>query len=138
MHLAEGLRAASVDLRLAIVSDRPTTRAVLHLEDGQARYSFHDENSAGRMLTPADMPQALPADVAALFFGGISLACEPCGLAYAALLARCVGDRVVMLDPNIRPGFIADETRYRTRLAQMMARADIVKLSESSLATPRQ
>ncbi len=131
-RLAGGLRASGVDLHHAIRSDRPTTLAFLHLDGAEARYSFFDENSAARMLTPADMP-ALPGEVAALFFGGISLATEPCGAAYAALLAANAAGRAVMLDPNIRPGVIDDEQRYRARLAQMMAQSDIVKLSDADL-----
>src|SRR5690606_9001675 len=91
---------------------------------------FYDENSAGRMLTDADLP-SVTAD--ALFFGGISLVVDPCGAAYEALQAREAPDKVTMIDPNIRPGFITDESRYRARLDRMIARADIVKLSDEDL-----
>ncbi len=131
-QLAEALTASHVDAALAVTSERPTTLAFVRLIDGHATYSFFDENSAGRMLAPDDMP-ALPADVAALFFGGISLACEPGADAYAALLAREADGRAVMLDPNIRPGFIRDIDRYRARLGRMLAQTDIVKVSDEDL-----
>ncbi|WP_377193966.1 carbohydrate kinase family protein [Ruegeria meonggei] len=131
-QMAAALRASHVDASQVIRSDRPTTLAFVQLQDGHATYSFMDENSAGRMLTPEDMPTQLPA-VSALYFGGISLACEPCADAYAALLDRHGSDRAVMLDPNIRPGFIQDQTRYRTRLNRMIAQADIVKVSDEDL-----
>ena len=63
---------------LAIRSDRPTTLAFVTLTDGQAEYAFYDENTAGRMITPDDLPD-LPDSVEALFFGGISLPPDPCG-----------------------------------------------------------
>ncbi|NUH64365.1 carbohydrate kinase [Sulfitobacter sp. S0837] len=131
-QLAEALTASHVDASLAIRADRPTTLAFVQLIDWQAQYSFYDENSAGRMLTSADMP-ALPEQITALFFGGISLACEPAADAYAALLAREGKTRAVMLDPNIRPGFIEDAERYRTRLNAMLQEADIVKVSDEDL-----
>lgn len=131
-QLLASLAASHVNTTHVIRADRPSTLAFVQITDGQASYSFFDENSAGRMLRPGDMP-ALDDQVSALFFGGISLACEPCADAYAALLAREAGARLVMIDPNIRPGFITDAARYRTRLAAMIAQADIVKLSDEDL-----
>ncbi|MER5172553.1 carbohydrate kinase [Thioclava sp. GXIMD2076] len=131
-QLEAGLAESHVDTALCIRSPRPTTMAFVKLTDGHASYVFYDENSAGRMLTEADLPP-LPDTVRALYFGGISLACEPGAEAYAALLARDHADRAVMIDPNIRPGFIRDEARYRARLGAMIARADIVKVSDEDL-----
>ena len=132
-QLVRGLTGNGVDTALAQTSDRPTTLAFVGLEDGQARYEFHDENSAGRMIGVADVPR-LPAGIAAALFGGISLAVEPAAEAYAALLTRAHGaGALVMLDPNIRPDFIADPARHRARLDAMLARADIVKLSDEDL-----
>ncbi|NCO88107.1 MAG: carbohydrate kinase [Rhodobacterales bacterium] len=128
--LRETLAASHVDSSPAHVSPRPTTLAFVRLVDGSATYAFYDENTAGRMLTPADLPQ-VAAD--ALFFGGISLVGEPCGSAYEALQAREAGRAVTMIDPNIRPGFITDAPAYRARLDRMLALADIVKLSDEDL-----
>ncbi|SHL96582.1 carbohydrate kinase family protein [Roseibium suaedae] len=129
--LASGLAASHVDVSLSITSSRPTTMAFVELTNGHATYTFYDENSAGRMLSPQDLLD-LPASIEALYLGGISLAVEPCADAYATLAERA-GDRVVMIDPNIRPGFIQNETRYRERLDGMIARADILKVSDEDL-----
>lgn len=128
--LRQTLETSRVDYSPAHVSARPTTLAFVRLSDGHASYTFYDENTAGRMLTPDDLP-----DVAAeaLFFGGISLMAEPCGSAYEALQEREAEARVTMIDPNIRPTFITDEPAYRERILRMMARADIVKLSDEDL-----
>lgn len=131
--LADALAASDVDCRFLVRSDRPSTVAYVRLVDGQASYAFHDENSAGRMLSLAELPD-LPAEVDTLFFGGISLVHDPAASTYAALQAREAARRVTMIDPNIRPGFIAGhEAPYRVRIDGMMARADIVKLSDEDL-----
>ena len=104
----------------------------MKLVNGQATYAFYDENTAGRLLSTADLPQ-LPIDTEALFFGGISLVNDPAASTYEALQAREAPARVTMIDPNIRPGFITDEAPYRARINRMIARADIVKLSDEDL-----
>ena len=130
--LEAALAASGVDTSLVIRSARPTTLAFVRLVGGQASYAFYDENTAGRMLMAGNMP-ALPGAVAAIFCGGISLMVEPGGAAYEALFLREAPARVAMLDPNIRPSFIADEPAYRARITRMIAAADIVKLSDEDL-----
>ncbi|MGL4279789.1 MAG: carbohydrate kinase family protein [Albidovulum sp.] len=131
--LIETLAASKVDASLAIRSTRPTTLAFVKLVDGHATYAFYDENTAGRMITAADLP-ALPDHVDTLFFGGISLMVEPGGATYEALMQRgAASGRVIMIDPNIRPSFISDEPAYRARIGRMMAMSDIVKLSDEDL-----
>ena len=129
--LADNLTAAGVDFSHAARSARPTTIALVKLTDGHATYAFYDENTAGRMLSDADLPPAGVAD--AFFFGGISLVAEPCGSVYEALQAREAPSRVTMIDPNVRPSFIRDEGAYRARIDRMIGRADIVKVSDEDL-----
>lgn len=125
------LTEAGVDTTACLRTDRPCTLAFVALVEGQARYAFYDEGTAGRMLTTADLPDRLPR---ALFLGGISLVAEPCGTTMETLFARAIRDRVVMIDPNIRPGFIRDPASFRARMARMLPAADIVKLSVEDLA----
>lgn len=131
-QLLAGLKASRVDVKPVVVSDRPSTLAFVHLTDGHATYDFYDENSAGRILEPKDIPD-LGDEVSTLFFGGISLASEPCADTYAALLDQEKGRRLVMLDPNIRPDFIQDAQRFRVRLNGMIAGTDILKVSDEDL-----
>lgn len=126
------LHASDVDTSLAIRSDRLTTLAFVQLVEGKASYTFYDENSAGRMIRPGDLPE-LTAEVGALFFGGISLVVEPGAGTYAALLKREAASRVVMIDPNIRPGFVTDAPGYRARLAELTGLSDILKISDEDL-----
>ena len=131
-QLAQDLARSNVDSRFAVRSDLPTTLAFVKLTDGHATYTFYDENTAGRSLRPEQLSD-IPAEVTALYFGGISLISEPCADFYAALAEREAPHRTIVLDPNIRPGFITDEARYRARLARMIAVADIVKVSDEDL-----
>jgi len=131
--LRKRLFASGVDSRYVVTADRPTTLGFVQLSAGQARYAFYDENTAGRMLTEADLP-SLSDDAGALFFGGISLIVEPCGSTYETLMARRAAERVTMIDPNTRPDFVTDESGYRRRLDRMIALADIVKISDEDLA----
>lgn len=126
------LRDSRVNAALCPRSGRPTTLAFVTLTDGQAQYAFYDEETAGRMMGTEDLP-ALGPDCEALFFGGISLVGEPAADSYATLCAREATRRVIMIDPNIRPGFITDADRYRARLNGMLASADIVKVSDEDL-----
>jgi fructokinase len=131
--LADTLTASKVDTRYCARSAKPTTVAFVKLVDGQATYAFYDENTAGLLLTQDQLPN-LPASVSTLFFGGISLVNDPAATTYEALQIREAPTRVTMIDPNIRLGFIAGkEAPYRARIERMIARADIVKLSDEDL-----
>ena len=129
--LTETLVNSKVDTSTVVYSDRPSTVAFIKLVDGQATYAFYDDNTAGRMLSKDDLPTEVAADT--LFFGGISLPVDPCGATYEALCHREAANKVIMIDPNIRPGFIRDEATYRARIEGMLAVADIIKVSDEDL-----
>ncbi|MER9077543.1 carbohydrate kinase [Mesorhizobium sp. M0895] len=128
----EALGASKVSSTYAHTSPRPTTLAFVRLTNGQATYTFYDENTAGRMLTIEDLPE-LGSEIEAMLFGAISLISEPAGSAYEEFMRREHERRVMMLDPNIRPNFIPDKARHLRRIRNMMAMADIVKLSDEDL-----
>lgn len=130
--LKSGLEQSEVNTDLAVWSDRPTTLAFVELNDGHASYIFYDENTAGRMLSNTDLP-TIPNDVAAMYFGGISLVSEPAADFYAALAVRESTNRVIMCDPNIRTSFIRDDATYRARLERIIAHTDILKVSDEDL-----
>jgi fructokinase len=131
-QLRAALAGSNVDVSLAITSERPTTLAFVQLTNGHATYTFYDENTAGRSLDPARLP-SLPDAISTLYFGGISLISEPCADFYANLAMRESTNKVIVVDPNIRPGFINDTVTYRDRLDRLIAHADIVKVSDEDL-----
>ncbi|MGB3246362.1 MAG: carbohydrate kinase [Sulfitobacter sp.] len=130
--ILEELQRSNVETQHVIRSERPTTLAFVELTDGHATYVFYDENTAGRMLDPADLP-AIPDDVSTMYFGGISLINEPAADFYLALAMRESGRRVIVADPNIRSNFVQDEQRYRARLDQLIPHVDILKVSDEDL-----
>ncbi|WP_300034977.1 carbohydrate kinase [uncultured Roseobacter sp.] len=130
--LGTALSESDVDFSQSVLSDLPTTLAFVRLTNGHATYTFYDENTAGRSLSPDNLP-ALPDNVETLYFGGISLISEPCADFYAGLALREADRRAIVMDPNIRAGFIRDEARYRARLDKMIARTDVLKVSDEDL-----
>lgn len=132
VQLVRELQASNVGTDLLVRSKRPTTLAFVTLKNGQAQYTFYDENSAGRMIAPADFPDVGP-DITALYFGGISLCSEPAASAYERFALGQAAQNVLMIDPNIRTGFIEDEVAYRARLDRILSVADIVKISDEDL-----
>ena len=130
--LRKTLAESGVDYSYCATLSRPTTVAFVKLVDGHATYAFYDEGTAGRMITEADLPM-LGDDCEALHFGAISLIPEPCGSTYEALLAREHENRVISLDPNIRPGFIKDKDAHLARIRRMAAMSDVVKFSDEDL-----
>lgn len=132
-QLQAALKASSVDASLCHRSSQPTTLAFVKLTDGNAEYSFFDENSAGQLYSVADIPEFSP-NTEALHFGAISLIPEPCGSAYEEIIARKSKDCVISLDPNIRPSFIKDHDSHRARLERLILNTDILKVSDEDLA----
>jgi fructokinase len=130
--LKAGLSESGVSLKYTKIWDRPSTLAFVKLENGNARYSFFDENSAGRMLTRKDLPK-LGAEVSALHFGSISLIPEPGASTLEALMTREAKKRVICFDPNIRPTVIKDRRSYLARVNRLIRLCDILKISDEDV-----
>ena len=130
--LRDTLTASHVDFSPSATAARPTTIAFVKLVNGQATYAFYDEGTAGRMIGQDDLP-ILGDDCEAMHFGAISLIPDPCGATYEALMTREYQNRVISLDPNIRPGFIKDKPAHMARIARMAKMSDIIKFSDEDL-----
>ncbi len=131
-QLIEGMKASRVDTTFCRRKDNHTTLAFVKLTNGHARYSFVDDNSAGRNLVKADLPK-LAAAISALHFGSISLIPEPCGGTYELLMKREAKRRVISIDPNIRATLIKDKKTHLARLKRLIALSDIVKISDEDV-----
>ena len=133
--LRRHLTADGVDCRWVTEGGEPSTLAVVHLEPrAEPVCTVHGEGTADRLLRAEDLPADLPEEVAALHFGSISLVREPAASAYASLMRREHGRRLVGLDPNVRPGLVGERAAYVARLEGWVALADLVKVSRADLA----
>ena len=132
-ELLARLEQSGVDTTLIQRGDEPTTLSVVTLDpSGAARYSFHVEGSADRLV--AD-PGPLPDDAVALALGTLSLLLEPGATVYADLALRAAADGLfVSLDPNIREALVGDPDAVRARLDAIAAVAGLVKLSDEDAA----
>ncbi len=134
LELARLLAADGATLELADVGDQPTTLAKARLgSDGRATYEFKVDGTSAPLLAPAMVPDPLPAAITALHVGTLGLVLEPMASTLAGLVARERSRRLVMVDPNVRPGLVPDEI-YRERLREVAAAATVVKASEADLA----
>jgi len=133
--LRELLAADGVDLGLTSFGPEPTTLAIAAVDaEGHAAYRFVIEGTSAPNLTPEMVPAFLAPEVSALHVGTLGLVLEPIATTIAALVRREHTQRVVMVDPNIRPEQVTSQAGYRARLDQVIADSTIVKASDADVA----
>jgi fructokinase len=113
-------------------TSRLTTVSLVGLNpEGHPAYAFHSKSTADTGVTPADVP-TLGSDVTGLHFGSYSIAVPPVADAMAQLAANA-GDRLVSLDPNIRPSVEPDMDVWKERVQAFFPAVDVVKISAEDL-----
>ena len=115
--------------------DEPTTLAVAELDDeGRAEYRFYLDGTSAVGLRPEDTRSVGNTRPVAIHVGTLGLVVEPMASTLEAFVDSASDDVVVMVDPNCRPSAIADPGGYRARIARVLRRADVVKVSREDLA----
>jgi fructokinase len=134
-RLQDQLASEGVDLSLTTLTDEPTTLAVVHLDERrQATYRFYLAGTSAAGMRTGELPE-LPNDaILHVSFGAIGPGTLPAGHALSALLGREHGHRLTSLDPNVRPAAIDDLDGARLRLEALLAKVDVVKVSDEDLA----
>jgi fructokinase len=118
-----------------VPTDDPTTLALAELAaDGSATYRFYAEATSAAGLTADAALRALPGATEMLHVGTLGLVLEPTAEAMEALVEHLHGRALIALDPNIRPTIVPDPDAYHDRLERVLARADLVKLSDDDAA----
>ena len=121
--------------------EAPTTLAMAEISDrGDASYHFYLIGTAASLVDEADVRRALnlltaaPIGCRAVHVGTLGLIMEPIATSVESLVRGLPEDALLMLDPNCRPAATRDPAAYRERLARLLTRADVVKVSEDDLA----
>jgi fructokinase len=131
--LRDRLGQDGVTLGVPEPADAPTTLAVVDVDAaGAPRYRFYLTGTSAAAL---EYPVRLPDRVTALHAGTLALVMEPIATSVERLIASDLPpDTLVMIDPNCRPAAITDRQAYLARLARILRRADVVKVSVEDLA----
>jgi len=132
-HLAAHLASSKVRI-LADRVDAPTSLAMVALEDGVPSYAFYRENTAERQISLSALSAHLDMDVSLFHIGSLALVDGDDADIWEAFAIACKDRQIPLsLDPNIRASFVADPDNYRARLDRLLARTDILKLSDEDL-----
>ncbi|HCS46035.1 MAG TPA: carbohydrate kinase [Pseudomonas sp.] len=112
----------------------PTTLAMIAVgADGSPHYSFRGEGCADRQLKPEHLP-ALGPEVRGLHIGSFSLVVQPIADTLRALVRRESGQRLISLDPNVRLNPEPNIELWRSRIAELVEHADLIKVSNEDLS----
>jgi len=127
LRIADYVESSGARLVPGSNSARRTPTAVATIAaDGSAAYTFDLE---WQLSGTAEVAPPL-----FVHTGSIAAVREPGCLAVAALLDAYHTSATVTFDPNVRPSLIADVDSARARIAHIVERSDIVKVSDEDLS----
>jgi fructokinase len=112
-----------------------TTLAMAALDAaGKAEYRFYRDNSADISLSADELPPVSPREASAYVFGSLALADNPAGETYMYVFEKMRASGVMtVLDPNVRPLYVADRPVFKKRVRYLTSLSDILKLSDDDL-----
>lgn len=131
-RLVKLLESESVSTDYLIRSGRRTTLSLVALDEaGHAEYVFYGLGSADCSVTKDELPIIGP-EITGFHFGSYSLVVQPVADAFSAV-ATAAGEQFVSVDPNVRPTVEPDLDIWRTRVAEYVGYADLLKISAEDL-----
>ncbi|QHQ35084.1 carbohydrate kinase family protein [Algicella marina] len=131
--LVRELEAEGVKL-LGATSEKPTSLAVVSLNNGHATYQFYRENTAERDITQAALQATLPKGTEVFHVGSLALTNGADAEAWTAFFEEVArAGTFTSLDPNVRAAFINDRDAYLARLERLYSSASLIKLSDEDL-----
>jgi fructokinase len=132
-RLMKAMEAEGVGTGTVARTEAPTTLSLVGVDaQGVPSYAFYGTGAADRQLEPTAL-DALPRDLRAIHVGSYATVVEPVGSTLRALIEREHGRCLIAYDPNIRLNVEPDLGRWRSTLAWMLPRTDLLKISEEDL-----
>lgn len=132
-RLHAALAAEGVDVTAA---PRPDAASALVLVDvdpsGVPQYALYGSGTADRMVEPASLAR-VPLAAAVIHVGSYCMVVEPVAATLRLLVERQRGRSLIVYDPNVRLTIAPDLDAWRAALAWMLARCDILKVSEEDI-----
>ena len=132
-QLTDALTNSCVGTHHVVTSNRPTTLAFVNLVNGHASYVFYDEKLCREDAWTTRYATAAIRHFCNVFWRDQPLLANPVLTHISRSQKLNSSGRAIILDPNIRSGFISDEAKYRARLDVLISRSDVVKVSDEDL-----
>jgi fructokinase len=136
-HLADVLEGEGVDIRGIRFDEKArTTMAFIAMPDeNTAEFVFYRNPGADMMLRVDELDLSLLRETRAFHFGSISLIEEPSRSAtLEAIRVAKKTDALISFDANYRPNLWPSPEEARTRLAEAIPYADLLKVNEVEIA----
>ena len=127
--VTDHLTASSVSLRYARQSDNETTLAFVRFINGEPHYAFYDEATSAQLWT-YDPALFSFDEIEVVHVGSTTLINEPAATEYLKMFRDAKGKTTLSFDPNCRPSLIRNKAEYLARMAEFIAVADIVRMSD--------
>ncbi|WP_371810555.1 PfkB family carbohydrate kinase [Cellulosimicrobium sp. 72-3] len=120
------LVASDVDVNAHVPSTGRTSAATVSLDaQGQATYTFDLAWELGEVEL---------GDAEVVHVGSVAAVLSPGAEVVRDVVRRARSSAVVSYDPNVRPALVDDPAAVRTRVEELAALADVVKVSDEDLA----
>ena len=126
-------RRAGVGDKLVSRLNHPTMLAFVEFSDGQPRYAVLDALTATSQFDPWTIGLGA-LEGAILGVGSVSRVYSPSAERVADFAVAASSRSMIALDPNARPGLIADPAGWKARIQRILDVATIVRLSVEDLA----
>ncbi|NMI01978.1 carbohydrate kinase family protein [Pseudonocardia acidicola] len=137
-RLRAHLEGNGVELDHVVTADEPTSLALVSVgPDGGPSYDFRISGTADWQWTAAELAGTLrpgaAGPVLAVHSGSLALTTPPGAAALRELLGRAAPDATISYDPNCRPLLMGDPADVLRGVHDLLATADVVKVSAEDL-----